>query len=384
MRQLPALSGLDSHSRLDRRRATSVGKAQLRYQSDVHVVDMVFGSQTFPLVVDTGSSETIIAGTGFQCLDQKGNNVSFSQCGLGNLYAPSSTFQLAPNETLATSFGGGDVVTGYVGTERVSMGGIEVTQKIGVMTQGYWEIATGVSGLVGMAYPSLSYIYDGRPPPNLNESPQNVTNLVLHNPLFWSMIASGKLPSNQFTMILDRAENGSSLTLGGIPSAYANAKFASVPIIPQMDAIIGEDTLVNTLYRIPVSAVVVDGKANTTSYTTFVDSGGKAISVDPTVALRALKAFDPPGQVIQGVHVVNCTAKAPSLEITIGNGTFTIDPKDLVDNDAPGLPEGLCLSTIYPSDVIGFTVLGNPFLRSVVAVYDVGTNQMHFTSKHKS
>ncbi|KAJ9607493.1 hypothetical protein H2200_007571 [Cladophialophora chaetospira] len=385
LKQLAGSPSSRRRSHLNRRTSKSSGNASLAFlqESEEFAVEAVVGKQTFLLMVDTGSSEMWVAGAGFQCEDTKGNNVSLSQCHLANLYSRSSTFEPVPTETLFTSYAANDALFGYVGNELVSLGGIEVIQKIGVATHGFWELASGVSGMVGLAFPSASGIFDGAAPTDLT-IPGNSTNLVIHNPLFFNMIASGQLPSNVFTMILDRSAIGSSLTLGGIPAEYARAKFATTAIFPTLSPIKGEETMTNYLYNFEVSGVSVEGKKNTTSFHAIADSGAKAIVMDSAVALAALKAFSPPGQVSKEYgFIVNCSAAGPQLDFTIGGTTFTLDPADLILSTP--VEEGICVSAIQPNDGLGgLNLFGNPFLRSLVTVYDVGSNRMHFTAKHKT
>jgi hypothetical protein len=281
-------------------------------------VEATVGGKTFSLVVDTGSSQTYVFDTNFQCQNATGSNVSISECRLApNLYTPSSTFQLVPNEEIYETFAGGDKITGYVGTEQVSLAGIKVTHKIGVITQGYFEAAANVSGLIGLAYPGLAYMSkDG--PPTQPDNAANSTNVVIHNPLFFDMVASGKLAAPQFTMVLDRVTGGS-LTLGGIPPVYAKAKFATSPIVMTQRSVNGQLTLDNYYYNIQVSSLSVAGKTTATSFTPLLDTGGKAIIVNNATLAAAAKAFNPPGQLIEGTILVNCSATGPELNVTVSH-----------------------------------------------------------------
>lgn len=348
--------------------------------SSEFAVNITFGNQTFSVLVDTGSGETFVAGTDFQCLDVNGSNVSVSDCHLGNLYTQSDTFQPVSHEVFSETFAGGDATTGYVGYEQVTLGGIEVTQKVGIMTKAYWEVAEGTSGALGLAFPSGSTIYEGDPPTDPSQT-TNATNLVVHNPLFFSMAAQGKLTSPVFTLALDRSLKGSTLTLGGVPEQFADAGFVTTPILPNLMPFRGEETLVNYLYSIEVAGVSVAGVSNMTAFKTIIDSGAKAILVDNSTAIAAIRAFNPPGYWSDkdGEYVVNCTAVGPRFDLVIQNTTLSIDPTDLIEPEE--VEEGICPSVIQPSDSLGrASIIGNPFLRNVVAVFDVGHNEMHFAA----
>jgi hypothetical protein len=93
--------------------------------------------------------------------------------------------------------------------------------------------------------------------------------------------------------------------------------------------------------------------------------------------------FSPPGVYNEGAkaYVVSCNAKAPeSFSITLGGQVFTHDSADLIYQTG----EGVCLSAIGNSDRIRLlpnvqlNVIGVPFLRSVVSVFDFGKNEMRF------
>ena len=380
----PLSSASNSHGRsLSRRQITHASSAPLDFllSSSEFVVDITFGNQTFPVIVDTGSGETFVAGTDFQCLDVNGNNISISDCHLGDLYTPSDTFQPVSHEVFSERFAGGDATTGYVGYEQVTLGGIEVTQKVGIMTKAYWEIAEGTSGALGLAFPSGSAIYEGGAPRDPSQS-TNATNLVVHNSLLFSMAAQGKLAAPVFTLALNRSQEGSTLTLGGVPEQFAGADFVTTPILPSLIPFKGEETLINYLYSIEVAGMSVDGVSNMTAFTTIIDSGAKGILVDNSTVIATVRAFDPPGYWSDkdGGYVVNCTAVGPQFDLVIQNTTFSIDPTDLIEPEEVG--EGICTSVIQPSNSLGgASIIGNPFLKNVVAVFDVGHNQMHFAAK---
>lgn len=364
------------------RRGLQPGTAPLTFiESSIEFsVNVTLGNQTFPLGVDTGSGDTFVADTSFQCVDVSGNNVSISECRLANLYTPSDTFMPVPSESFNVSFGGGDAATGYVGYENVTVGGIEVKQKIGVMTRAYWEISTGVSGLLGLAFPAASTTFEGPTPsdPNLYT---NSTNLDIHSTIFFSMIGQGKVPAQMFTLDLYNSELGSTLTLGGIPESSAESEFATTPIVPNKMALRGEMTDVNYLYSMDVAGVSVAGVSNMTSFTTTIDSGAKAIFVPDATAAAISKAFDPPGLFNEtSGYIVNCTAKAPQFDIAIGNMSFPISPKDMIEPEP--LEGNICSAVVQPNSLFaGKSLFGNPFLRNVVAVFDVGHNEMHFAPK---
>lgn len=86
---------------------------------------MKVGAKTFPLILDTGSSDLWIAETGFQCLNQStGLPVPESECLFGSTYAPGQEFKPVANENFKIQYGDGDFLTGSFGHTKVTLGGI--------------------------------------------------------------------------------------------------------------------------------------------------------------------------------------------------------------------------------------------------------------------
>jgi hypothetical protein len=122
--------------------------------------------QRFSLVIDTGSSDTWVAATGFQCLDPNTYaTLPTAQCGFGPFYnrAASTTFK-SINHDFEVDYAGGEFLEGIMGTERFGIGGVSqgqtpyitINQTIGVVNDGYWTGDGISSGLMGLAYPALA------------------------------------------------------------------------------------------------------------------------------------------------------------------------------------------------------------------------------------
>jgi hypothetical protein len=132
----------------------------------IYIANVTIGGQRFALVTDTGSSDTWVATTQFQCEDpDTGATLPAQQCGFGPLYnqASSSTFK-SINYQFSVEYAGGEYLTGNMGTENFGIGGVSrgqnpyvtVQQTIGAVNQGFW-VGDGISsGLMGMAYPALA------------------------------------------------------------------------------------------------------------------------------------------------------------------------------------------------------------------------------------
>jgi len=109
----------------------------------------------------------------------------------------------------------------------------------------------------------------------------------------------------------------------------------------------------------------------------IVDSG-TTLNYLPTDIADAFNAqYSPAGawSDTQGAFVVRCNATAPHNTITIGGKEFPIDAKDLIV-PGDGLSEGFCTTAVVAND--GLYILGDVFLKNVLAVFDIGATEMRF------
>lgn len=91
--------------------------------------------------------------------------------------------------------------------------------------------------------------------------------------------------------------------------------------------------------------------------------------------------FDQPASYIQeqGLWEVPCNATAPTLGFIINRSNFYISAQDLIlaREQASDESTGLCITGIQAT-FAGPAILGDVFLRNVVAVFDVGASEMRF------
>jgi hypothetical protein len=132
----------------------------------IYITNVTLGGQHFALVIDTGSSDTWIATSDFQCVDpDTGATLATQECGFGPLYnrVASSTYKPI-NYGFSVDYAGGEYLSGIMGTEKFGIGGVSrgqspyvtVNQTIAAVNQGYWEGDGISSGLMGLAYPALA------------------------------------------------------------------------------------------------------------------------------------------------------------------------------------------------------------------------------------
>lgn len=314
-----------------------------------------------------------------------------AECGLIATYSPGSTFQEIPNENLNITYADLEYLNGIFGYETVELAGIEVThQQIGLPNIAGWEGTNYSSGLMGLAYPAITSEYVGTNPKADNES--NPNSARHYSSIINTIFFVENLTEPVFSIALSRNPEtifgfGGYLTIGGIPNITdpainASSSFATAPI-----------ELVNpkrfksfTFYAITVDEIVYFEEGFGSSDVQMIVDSGTTFDYFPTEDADAINSlFYPPAQYAEelGLYVVPCDAIPPDVGITIGGQTFFHNPDDLIAD--VGLGDGLCVSGISDGGAIaggdGIYVLGDTFMKNVLAVFDVGNSTMGFSSR---
>lgn len=370
--------------------------------SQILITTVQFGDQTFEAVLDTGSSDTWMAETGFDCLGQLSRAPEpESYCKFGPTYNISSTFTQIPNENFNISYGDGEFLTGIVGYEKVTLANITVEkQEVGIVNSAAWNGDGTSSGLIGLAYPGLTSVHSGN-----TSGADNRTNQIQYNPIFTNMYEDGQVASI-FTLVIERGNDTSTLALGGLPPArpgWANLAFTSTPIeitmlTPASNPLFSTEPSYYTIqpdgftyknastaylsrnYTNPNATTISSSPVSSINATfpMIVDSGTTLIYVPTAFANTINSAFNPPAKYSpeDGVDIVPCNATAPDFGVTIGGTTFDISAEDMIvsfDSNEPGY----CMSGVQDGGG-AVNILGDVFLKNVIAVFDVGAGMMRF------
>ena len=336
------------------------------------------GGQSFKADIDTGNSETWLVGPEFECSLGHGNTIR-SECKFGPSYKPTSSFRTL-DEVLSIAYGDNDGANGILGLERVTFAGITVEhQRIGVANKTEWKYGDGVSsGVIGLGPPRKS----------------------TRNPILRSIFAKNKVsPIFSLAISRDSDENAGFFALGRLPPVQHSSSQASAHFeYPPADD--SEDRIPNfkyNHYRIMVkgfawgsrtpSGFPPGGLAHLGGHSdiptiAIVDSGSSLMQVPTVVAEGVNAAFYPPAvRYGNGFEFkVPCTALAPTLEVKIGTETFSIDPKDMIFHANKAAADE-CISGVSDGGP-GKFILGDAFLKNVVAVFDIGGQQMQFYARH--
>ncbi|KAL8716451.1 MAG: hypothetical protein Q9220_000358 [cf. Caloplaca sp. 1 TL-2023] len=355
------------------------------YKDIQYYTNITFGPQTFEAIVDTGSSDTWLVQTGFQCVDvQSLITYPEAECAFGPTYTPSSTFSQIPGENFQIKYGDGESLTGILGTEDVTLAGITVrNQEVGIVNYTAWNGDNSSSGLIGLSFPAITSAFNGTDP-ELNTPSEEIN----YTPLFTSMYQQG-LVEPFFSLAIFRTDAlfpdngfGGFLALGGLPPVNHSPKFAEAAMEMTTVARPGNGPKTEyQFYTITIDGVEYGNSSDAaTKLQADVDSGTSLTFLPSRMSSAINQLFEPPALYNRntGEYSVDCSAKAPQVGITIGGCTFSINPADMIlpDND------GGCITgvTNTPS---GFrrAVLGDTFLRNVLAVFDVGNLLMAFAAR---
>jgi Eukaryotic aspartyl protease len=347
------------------------------------LTNIEFGSQTFKVVVDTGSSDTWLIGTGYTCLDSQGNKVPENTCDFAKAYAYKQDTTLSQDSTEAGEnfelrYGDGEYLTGFLATDKVTLAGVSFQTEVGICTQGYWNGDGQSSGLVGLAFPVLTSAYYGT-----NPSKDGPDNKAQYNSIMYQLFETNGYTPAMFSMALSRDNAGTgyggSLTIGGVPNlsdprvnAKANYAYANFEITPSISK------MYYSYYTITVDTVTFGSgnkKQSDSKQRLYTIDSGTSLIYLPSILAKAYNSlwsqpatFHPK----TGEYYVPCDATVPPFSVTISRQVFTINPRDLLQHNS----DGTCLSTVL--DVLdGDTlVLGDIFLKNVLAVFDWNNQRM--------
>ncbi|VDC00346.1 unnamed protein product [Peniophora sp. CBMAI 1063] len=364
-------------------------------QDEEYLTNITFGTQTFPVIIDTGSSDTWLVSKGFQCISSDGDDEPESECDFGSSgydANASSTFVAYPGHNFNIEYGDGEFLTGDVGFETVTVGDLTVThQEVGVVTTAFWFGDTVSSGLMGLCYPGLTSVFN-----TTNPDDDSSSNAEEYDPFFFTAIKEGAVSQPIFSVALNRgsvaAEEGSVedpnlgfLAFGGIAPVDVTTTTVTVPI--QGEQVSAKDSEF-FFYTVDIDSYVFPGSdALSTSGQSILDTGTTLLYLPTPIANALAAAFDPPAVFSddEGAYIVDCNATAPEFSVVIGGVSFAVTAADLI------LPIGadedgnqVCISGHDdggPDEDGNIFILGDTFLHNVVSTFDLSNNTVTLTER---
>jgi hypothetical protein len=329
--------------------------------------------------------------SGFTCLDRaSGLQQPQEDClyDVDKTYNISDTYEEIPHQIFGIQYGDG-IASGVMAFEEVTVAGVTIPrQRVGIADKST-PMGDGVnSGLIGLGYPALTSAH----PSNITDNTTYWFNRLPYKPILWEMYDQGLIREPYFAHAIARSPlNESSTSFGGylsfgeLPPFKHDDNWATVPV-----EIMNNIPLNFTSYKRTPSywATTVPSagwgeKGNSSEpFQAFFDSGNFLSYVPGRIADPVNKLFDPPAVYNEdiAVYIVDCNAKAPdSFTFEIGGQVFAHNPADLIYQTGD-----FCISSISKSDdikvggTLQLNIIGVPFLKSVVSVFDFGNNEIRF------
>lgn len=355
------------------------------------MTEIEVGTETFTVVVDTGSSDTWLVKTGFACA--KGTQ---AMCKFGATYNESSSFQPIDNENFELSYTDGEYLFGVFGKEQVTVAGVTVKdQQIAAVQSASWNGDGVSSGVLGLGFPGNTKAYSGT-----SQISDTAANKIQYNPFFTSATTEGSV-APLFSLALSRNATGGMLAIGGLPPVAYVPVFASTPFqlltasAPSAPAGAKPDYTFYTITTNGFEYQSTQNNWNVGSWLTYfgnpndatevqviVDSGTTVNYLPKVTADRVNALFEPAATYDAqiGYYTVDCNAKAPEFGVRIGQEIFYVNPEDNILK----LSATTCITGVSRTGTGGNSILGHVFFKNVLAVFDIGASQMRFAAREYS
>lgn len=185
---------------------TSLGGYSTQY-----AVECVWDGTPIQLLFDTGSSDTWAAQRGFDCISSTGTVENPENCGIGPVKIAKFSGGYVDEVHMFAGYGSGETVSGPMGYSDVSCGGVEVSkQQVGLVNSTYWHGNNVTSGILGLAYPSITSGFYGK------VGEEAIWNTAPYTPWFTNAVKQGQI-APLFSVALARNSTDGVLAWGGLP-----------------------------------------------------------------------------------------------------------------------------------------------------------------------
>ncbi|CZR55318.1 uncharacterized protein PAC_05205 [Phialocephala subalpina] len=277
---------------------------------------------------------------------------------------------------------------------RISFAGIEVKkQKVGLAYLAGWFGDSVSSGLLGLAFPSITSVYDGSDPKkdvaSTTRHPNATSNQRPYSSLMNTMFFEQNLTDPIFSLALSRDGAGKTgsgygglIEIGGVPDLKQAGVNASTDFVGTAIQIL-ERQWINPLkpayqfYTIGVDSFVY--KNSKSAKIQYIVDSGTTLNYVPSAEAAAINAlFVPPAQNVNGNYMVQCNAEAPQVGIKVNGTTIALNPADMI---LKANERGTQCQSGIADGGSGPFMLGDVFLVNVLAVFDLGNMQMKFSQR---
>ncbi len=252
-------------------------------QNVQYCIEVHFNEIPRYLLVDTGSADTWMIASDFQCLDAAGSPVPTSACLLGDPYTGPQIPQIG-NDTYYQLYGTAETFDGTFGYANVTVAGRSVqNQKVALVNRGYALGDQVRSGVFGLAPAAVGALYENE---NASTTPPNGT-ATPYKTVFESMYSDHAIGNQHsvapfFSLALERGVEGGYIAFGGLPPIEMSAEdFVFTPF--QGLKYLGRERP-ERYYPIQPRGFELDGVKQATSYRAIVDSGTYALRLPQDLA----------------------------------------------------------------------------------------------------
>ncbi|KZT71687.1 acid protease, partial [Daedalea quercina L-15889] len=319
-------------------------------------------SQSFPVIMDTGSSDLWLASK--SCSGCPSDTPEFDNSSSSTFKSnTSTTSSTSSNGQVEITYGSGEV-QGSLGSDTVSLGGQTVSsQTFLVVDDVSSDLLDGnVTGIMGLAFQSLA-----------------ATGAV---PFWQALVSQGSLSNPEFAFYLTRfisdetalaEEPGGTFTIGGVNGSLYSGDIAYYSLA---------DASSPSYWTLAISAITVNGNTvslGSSSANAAIDTGTTLIG-GPSDAVSAIYAEIENSEALtgdyDGYYSFPCSSE-PNVTIAFGGQAWAISAADMnlgaVDEEGTSCLGGVFVlseGSDVPSSSNSLTwVVGDTFLKNVYSVF---------------